>query len=120
MKVDGKLTLTDFLLWKSRYLTARSLVQDFTDQEDLDLVLKNLPQVWKERILQKEAKDAEKKYLVKIVGSNASEDFLKKSFEGALGAVKSVKKLRGAHLIELMTDKQCKRAPTFKNITLGN
>jgi hypothetical protein len=81
LKVDDKLNLADFLLWKSRYLTARSFVQDFTDQEDLDLVLKNLPQVWREKVLQQEAKDAEKKWVVKVLGSNASEEFLKISFE---------------------------------------
>ena len=120
LKFEGKLTLAEFLLWKSRYLTARSLVQDFTDQEDMDMVLKNLPQVWREKVLQQEAKEAERRWIVKIVGSTASEESLKKSFAGALGEVVSAKKLRGAHLMEFKTEDQKSKALSFKNITLGN
>ena len=83
-------------------------MQDFTDQEDLDLALKNLPQVWREKVLQQEAKDAEKKWVVKVLGSKASEEFLKRSFEQALGELKYMKKLRGAHLIEFRSEDQQK------------
>ena len=106
LKADVNMKLTDFLLWKSRYLSARAQVQDWTEEEDRNLVLKNLPAHMHKSILEKEAKDGERRFVGKLVGTGAPEDDVKTAFEQLLGPIKGVRKLKGVHMVEFNTEQQ--------------
>ena len=119
LKLDGPLKLTDFLLWKSRYLSARGLVQDWTEEEDRNLVLKNLPPELHKSILEREAKEADRRFMARLIGTQAPEEYLKAAFEQALGPIKMVKKLKGAHMVEFANHDQLKAALGFQNMVFG-
>ena len=61
--------LKDWLFFQAEFEAAKSQVSDWTEQEELDLLLKKLPHGWRTRVLKSEAKEAKRKFAVKVTGS---------------------------------------------------
>jgi hypothetical protein len=46
---NGRIMLKDFLLFQSAFETAKLMVTDWTNQEELDLILRQLPNEWRKK-----------------------------------------------------------------------
>ena len=54
--------------FESNFEVAKSRVQDWTEQEEVDLLMKQLPMGWRIKVLQRKAKEAESRNVVKMMG----------------------------------------------------
>ena len=52
--------LTELMLFRSKFVTALARVEDYTDHEVIEVLLKNFPSTWVEKILHEEAKRAKR------------------------------------------------------------
>ena len=64
--------MQNFNLYKSEFNTAKMKVQDWTAQEELDLLLKQIGHEWCKRVLKAEAKEAARKHALKFTGCPVS------------------------------------------------
>ena len=61
-----RILLKDLHFFESAFETAKSQVADWTSQEENDLILKQLPLKWRNKVLHKEATSSKNKFVVKM------------------------------------------------------
>ena len=98
--------ITDFTLFRTRFESALSRVSDYTDTEVVDAILKQLPKVWVDRVLQREANVAKDRFVAKLSGMDMDVASMKSIVERAVGPIKLVEKLKGCFLVEFTTAAQ--------------
>ena len=86
-KMDGKVTLASWKLFQSQFLSALGRVADYTDSEVAERVLKQLPKHWVDKVLHREAKEAQTKFTSKIEGANCDLGTLRAILERAVGPI---------------------------------
>ena len=65
-KFGEDIKLMDLLAFRSEFEVARSFVQDWTQQEEMNLLMQQLPTKWRQRALRREAEEARRTHLVKL------------------------------------------------------
>ena len=61
-----RIFLRDLHFFESAFETAKSMVSDWTAQEEIDLILKQLPDTWRTKVLRKEASERRNTFVVKL------------------------------------------------------
>ena len=61
-----EIRLQDWIFFESLFEVAKSRVQDWTEQEEVDMLLKQMPPGWRKRILMREAGEAKSRFVVKM------------------------------------------------------
>ena len=64
-----KQNASGWLFFQSEFEVAKGMVADWTEQEELDLLVKKLPMGWRTRVLRQEAKESKHKFAVKVLNS---------------------------------------------------
>ena len=59
-------TLKDLHLFESSFETAKAMVSDWTAQEEIDLILRQLPKKWQLKVLEQEARESQSKHVLKL------------------------------------------------------
>ena len=95
------------------------MVQDFTDEQDVELVMKTLSNFWRDKVIKHQAKEGEQRFLGKLSGTQMGEEQLKTTLEKAFGPLRGVRKLRGVHINLFMNETQRQRALGFRSMELG-
>ena len=91
-----EIKLKDLLFFESAFETAKSMVSDWTKQEELDLLLRQIPTGWRRKVLKAEAKAAESKHVLKV--SNCPVDAQK---------LQLILQKVGVHVIEIVSLAGC-------------
>ena len=98
---DERILLKDLLFFESAFETAKLMVQNWTPQEEVDLIMRQLPARWRTRVLEQEAKDAKFKYAVKITGCPVDAEKLKSALQRLGYRITTADQLAGCIIIKL-------------------
>ena len=94
-------------------------MQDWTPQEDVGQLLRQMPEGWTEKVLKAEAKTAERRALGKLAHLDVPAQQLKGALEQSFGPLVAVKRLMGCHEIEFSSKAQLDLAVSFRDLTIG-
>ena len=111
--------LKDWLFFQAEFEAAKSQVSDWTEQEELDLLLKKLPHGWRTRVLKSEAKEAKRRFAVKVTGSPIVGEKLKAVMAQLDVKVRSVKDQANCYILSLVSKDDHLRVMEMKNLTIG-
>ena len=75
--IGDVIRLKDWLFFQAEFEAAKTQVSDWTEQEEIDVLLKKLPAGWRTKVPREEAKESKRKFAVKIVGSSVGGEKLR-------------------------------------------
>ena len=96
--------LRDWLFFQSEFEVAKGMVADWTEQEELDLLVKKLPMGWRTRVLRQEAKESKHKFAVKVLNSPVGGERLRMVLGGLGVQVVDVRGLAGCSVTHLRAE----------------
>ena len=111
--------LKEWLFFQAEFEAAKAQVSDWTEQGELDLLLKKLPAGWRTRVLKAEAKEARRKFAVKVTGCPIGGEKLRAVMSQLGVRVKSVKDLANCSVLSLGDESDHLRVMDMKELTIG-
>lgn len=111
--------LKDWLFFQAEFEAAKAMVSDWTEQEELDLLLKRLPPGWRTKVLREEAKEARRKFSVKITGCIVGGEKLKNIMMQLGARVKAVKDQANCSIISFVDEASFQLVMDLKDLTIG-
>jgi len=99
------ISLQNWMLFETEYELAKSNVPDFTAQEEIDLILTQLPESWRTKVMKEEAKESEVRFMAKMVGAmDMSEVQVKSMIARWSIETETVEKQRGCFMVRVKTE----------------
>ena len=99
------ISLQNWMLFETEYELAKSNVPDFTAQEEIDLILTQLPESWRTKVMKEEAKESEVRFMAKMVGAMDMSEAQLKTMIARWGIeTETVEKQRGCFMVRVKTE----------------
>jgi hypothetical protein len=115
----NELRVENWRLFQTEFELARQKVGDYTEQEDIDLVLAQLSESWRTRVLKAESKFASNFFMAKLQGPNLSEQQLGNVLTGLRVQVRRVDKHKSCYLVQLPCEDNLKRIMGLTGTLVG-
>ena len=106
VKVDGKITWSNWKLYQSKFEATLSKVSQWTDLEVVDAIMKQLPHGWVEKILQREGKDAKHRWMLRLSHVACDVNIMREILARAVGPLKGIETQRDGFVVEFMEERQ--------------
>ena len=110
--------IQDWIFFESNFEVAKSRVQDWTEQEEVDLLMKQLPMGWRRKVLQREAKEAESRNVVKMMGKLVPEKAIRRIMDQLGVEVQGVEELRGCTLLGIRKTEDLNKLTSLRDLTI--
>jgi hypothetical protein len=103
----GTIRLQEFLTFTTEFNLALQQVADLTDQEVLDLILKQLPEAWRTKVMRAEQTAMEKEHALKYTGPELTEqELLNVLRQLGVRSAYRVRRLKGCTLVQLRDESE--------------
>jgi len=104
-----KVELSEWQMFRSKFEAALLKVQDWTESEVVETLLRNLPSVWVQQVVKEEAKRAKKVHCVRWSGGDdIGPDRVRQVLQAIVGPIGQVIKMKGCYTGE-MQEQQAQR-----------
>ena len=110
--------IQDWIFFESNFEVAKARVQDWTEQEEVDLLMKQLPMGWRRKVLQREASEAESRHVVKMMGKQIPEKAVRKIMEQLEVEILGVEELRGCILLGVKRAEDLNKLISLRDLTI--
>jgi len=110
--------IQDWIFFESSFEVAKSRVQDWTEQEEVDLLMKQLPWGWRKKVLQREAKEAQSRNVVKMMGKLILEKVIRRIMDQLGVKIQGVEELRGCTLLGVPKTEDMNKLTSLRDLTI--
>ena len=117
-KFGEDIKLMDLLAFRSEFEVARSFVQDWTQQEEMNLLMQQLPTKWRQRALRREAEEARRTHLVKLQNVDLDQMKLGQVLQHLGLHVVGINMLAGCRHVQLGSDADVQKLLGIPNLLI--